>query len=271
MAFQAIFRLDGKVCVVTGGTGILGRVYCHALAEFGAAVAVVDVNEAACAQLAEQLRTQWRVPALGVAADISQPGAVAELVAKIENDLGPISILLNNAASKGSDPASFMEAPESFRLETWREVMAVNLDGLFLMAQEVGRSMLARGAGSIINVASIYGVVGPDPKIYVGSEYNGLPICTPPVYSASKAGVIGLTRYLAAMWGSRGIRVNCLTPGGVESGQNHEFLRRYGERTPLGRMAKPGEMVGAVIYLASDASSYVNGHNLIVDGGWTIW
>lgn len=149
--------------------------------------------------------------------------------------------------------------------------MSVNLDGYFFMAQAVGPRMAVRKRGSIIQTCSIYGVVGPDQRIYEGSEYLGMPINTPAVYSASKAGVVGLTRYLATYWGKDSVRVNALTPGGVASGQNDEFNRKYAARVPLGKMADPDDMANALLYLASDASKYVTGHNLIVDGGLTAW
>ncbi len=150
--------------------------------------------------------------------------------------------------------------------------MSVNLDGMFLVAQAVGRRMVEQKiGGSIVQTSSIYGVVAPDQRIYEGSQYMGRPINTPAVYSTSKAGVIGLTRYLAAYWGDAGIRVNTITPGGVESGQNDEFRQRYTARVPLGRMADRRDMLGALVFLASDASSYVTGQNLIVDGGLTCW
>jgi NAD(P)-dependent dehydrogenase (short-subunit alcohol dehydrogenase family) len=150
--------------------------------------------------------------------------------------------------------------------------MGVNIDGMFLMAQAAGRQMVAQGrGGSIIQTASIYGVVAPDQRIYEGSEYLGRPINTPAAYSASKAAVIGLTRYLASYWGANAIRVNTLTPGGVESGQNEVFSRKYSARVPLARMARADEMQSALLFLASDASSYMTGQNLIVDGGLTCW
>jgi NAD(P)-dependent dehydrogenase (short-subunit alcohol dehydrogenase family) len=149
--------------------------------------------------------------------------------------------------------------------------MAVNLDGMFLVAREIGQRMARRGGGSIIQTASIYGALAPDQRIYEGSEYLGRPINTPPVYSASKAGVIGLTRHLAAYWADKGVRVNAITPGGVESGQNDTFQRRYAARVPMGRMARRDEMVGALIFLASDASSYITGQNIMVDGGLSAW
>jgi NAD(P)-dependent dehydrogenase (short-subunit alcohol dehydrogenase family)/CMP-N-acetylneuraminic acid synthetase len=265
------FDLAGRVAVVTGACGLLGRRFCHGLAGQGAAVAVVDLDPVACASLADELATRHGVRALGVACDVSSPDAVARMAEAVEARLGPVDALVNNAASRTADRARFLAPVERYDLETWRAVNAVNLDGLFLVAQAIGCRMAARGRGSIVQTASIYGVVAPDPGLYAGSEYLGLPISTPPVYAASKAAVIGLTRHLAATWGAKGVRVNALTPGGVASGQNEEFRHRYGARTPLGRMAEPDEMVGAVLFLVSDAASYVTGHNLVVDGGFTAW
>ncbi|MNN42080.1 Gluconate 5-dehydrogenase [compost metagenome] len=185
---------------------------------------------------------------------------------------GKINILLNNAASKTDNLDAFFAPIEDYSLEEWRKIMAVNIDGMFMVAQAVGRQMLSQeSGGSIIQTSSIYGVLGPDNRIYEGSYYLGKVINTPPVYSTSKAAVIGLTRHLATIWADKGIRVNAITPGGVQSGQNEEFINRYSNRIPLGRMGKPEEMVGAVLYLSSDASSYVTGQNLIIDGGLTAW
>ena len=150
--------------------------------------------------------------------------------------------------------------------------MAVNVDGMFLVAQAVGKRMVEQGkGGSIIQTASTYGIVGPDQRIYEGSEYLGRQINTPAAYSTSKAAVVGLTRHLATYWGDKRIRVNTLVPGGIESGQNDVFRRNYATRTPLGRMARRDEMIGAVVYLASDASSYMTGQMIVCDGGWTAW
>jgi len=179
--------------------------------------------------------------------------------------------LLNNAASKGSNLDQFFTPFENYSLQTWREVMAVNIDGLFLVAQSVGNHMKALGGGSIIQISSIYGVVAPDQRIYEGSEYNGRAINTPAVYSVSKAAVLGLTSYLSTYWADSKIRVNTLTPGGIASGQNGEFNKKYSNRVPLGRMGEAAELTGALIYLASDASSYVTGQNIIVDGGLSAW
>jgi NAD(P)-dependent dehydrogenase (short-subunit alcohol dehydrogenase family)/CMP-N-acetylneuraminic acid synthetase len=264
------FDLTGKIAVVTGGAGILGRHFTAALAEHGAAVAVLDIDDAVN-EAAALLRQKFGVSAIGIACDIRAEAQVRAAVERIERELGPIDILHNNAATKGADLAAFFEPVESANLDTWRDVMAVNIDAMFLVAREVGDRMAKRRRGSIIQTSSIYGVVAPDQRIYEGSHYLDRAINTPPVYSASKAAVIGLTRHLAAYWGPSNVRVNAITPGGVESGQNETFKTRYSARVPLGRMAHADEIAGALIFLASDASSYVTGQNIIVDGGLTAW
>jgi NAD(P)-dependent dehydrogenase (short-subunit alcohol dehydrogenase family) len=262
------FHLHGKVALVTGGAGILGRQFCDGLYQAGAQVAVVDVDAAAAAAFAASLGAN----AAGFGCDISDADSVRDCVAAVLVRFGAIDILHNNAASKSDDVRAFFTPFEDYSLDVWRQVMSVNIDGMFLMAQAVGKHMLARGqGGAVIQTASIYGLVGPDSRIYEGSEYLGGPINTPAVYAASKAAVVGLTRWLSTHWASSGIRVNCLVPGGVSSGQNGEFSRRYSERVPMGRMAQADEMVPALLYLASDASSYVTGQVLAVDGGWTAW
>lgn len=258
--------------MVTGAAGILGTRFCRGLAEYGANVVLTDVNAAELHELAEVVSRECGVRAKAVACDIRSRDAVRALVDAAVTEFGTVDILVNNAATKTDDLEAFFAPTESFALDTWRDVMSVNLDGMFLVAQAFGEQMRSQASGgSIIQTASVYGVLAPDARIYDGAEYLGTAINTPAVYSASKAGVIGLTRHLAALWAPDRIRVNSLTPGGCESGQNAEFQQRYGARVPLGRMARPDEMVGAILYLASDASSYVTGHNLIVDGGLSAW
>jgi len=269
--FKALFDLSGRTAVVTGGCGILGRRFADGLAEFGASVALLDLDDQATQNVATEISARHSGRAKGYACDITQPDAVHRAAQAIEADLGPVSILLNNAASKTRDVDAFFAPVEKFSLETWREIMAVNLDGMFNVAQVFGTLMAGRGYGSIVQTASIYGLMAPDQRIYEGSEYLGRAINTPAVYTASKAGVIGLTKHLATYWAAQGVRVNTLTPGGVESGQNETFKQRYGARIPLGRMVRPDEMVGAVLFLVSDAASYVTGQNIAVDGGLSAW
>ena len=262
------FGLNGRVALVTGGAGILGQRFVEALHGAGASVAIVDLRLADAQDVAQRVGER----ACGFACDVADPDSVRQCVEAVVRHFGRIDILHNNAATKTADPRQFFAPFEDYPLSTWREVMGVNIDGMFLMAQAVGKQMLLQGqGGSIVQTASIYGLVGPDPRIYEGSEYLGGAIDTPAVYAASKAAVVGLTRWLATHWAKQGIRVNCLVPGGVSSGQNSVFSDHYSQRVPMGRMAQADEMTGALLYLCSSASSYVTGQVLAVDGGWTAW
>jgi NAD(P)-dependent dehydrogenase (short-subunit alcohol dehydrogenase family) len=258
------FQLQGRVCVVTGGAGILGEPICASLASHGARVAIVDSDAARLQEVIARIGNR----AAAFAADIRVRSQVEAAVNAAERQLGPVEVLVNNAAAKSTN---FFAPFESFPEDDWDEVMAVNLKGAMICSQVIGGAMAARGRGSIINTLSIYGLVAPDQRIYEGSLYEGRAINTPAVYSASKAALWGLTRYLATYWGQRGVRVNAVTPGGVFSGQNETFVERYRARVPLGRMAQRGEIAGAVVFLASDASSYITGQNIVVDGGLTAW
>ena len=266
------FSLSGKVAMVTGGAGMLGHHFCKGLAQFGADVAVVDIQGDRAVEFARELKAEFHIKSLGYSCNVSNPGSVSETVTKIVQDFGRIDVLHNNAASKSHDLEAYFAKYEDYDLKEWQEIMSVNIDGMFLIAQAVGNQMLSQhSGGSIIQTSSIYGVSAPDQRIYEGSSYLGRGINTPAVYAVSKAAVIGLTKYLATYWAEQGIRVNTLTPGGVDSGQNEEFKRRYSARVPMARMANASEMVGALLFLASDASSYVTGQNIIVDGGLNAW
>lgn len=270
--YYDLFNLKGKSAIVTGGVGILGTKFCTGLAEFGANIAVVDLNEDLASELASKLKLLYSVDAIGIGCDVSNPESVRMMVDRVVGVFGEINILHNNAASKSDSLDEFFAPFEEYSLQEWRKIMSVNIDAMFLVAQAVGKQMVVQGkGGSIIQTSSIYGIMAPDNRIYEGSYYLDRQINTPAVYSASKAGVVGLTKYLATYWADKGIRVNTLTPGGNESGQNEEFKKKYSARVPLGRMGKPDEMVGALIYLASDASSYVTGQNVVIDGGLSAW
>jgi NAD(P)-dependent dehydrogenase (short-subunit alcohol dehydrogenase family) len=261
------FDLSGKVVVVTGGTGLLGSAYCAALAEHGAQVVVADLKAADPVGRAREVRSPAGEAALGVECDVSVEADVVRLFEEAMNRFGRVDVVLNNAAATGEhlmrQGAVFTSFEES-TLAVWETALRVNLTGVYLVAREGGKAMLKTGGGSLINVSSTYGVVGPDHRIYEGMPFNSLAS-----YAASKAGVHGLTRWLATYWGRKGIRVNTLVPGGVENKHDPEFVRRYADRTPLGRMARREDMVGMVIFLASDASGYCTGQQYFVEGGWT--
>jgi len=272
ISYKKQFDLSNKVAVVTGATGILGKLFCAGLAEFGAKIAVVDLEADKAEIFAKELQLKYGTECVGISCDVSNLASVKRMASSVEKSLGAINILHNNAATKGDNLESFFASLENYSLETWRQIMAVNLDGLFLVAQEIGSRMASNGKGSIIQTSSIYGAtMGPDQRIYKGSKYMDMPINTPPSYSASKAGVVGLTNYLATYWADKGVRVNTLTPGGVKSGQNTIFSKNYSERVPMGRMADGNEMVGTLVFLASDASSYITGQNIFIDGGLSAW
>ena len=269
--YNKLFDLSGTVAGVTGGAGILGSHFCRGLAAHGASVAVVDIDADAAEKLGREIEDEFDVESVGVECNIVLEESVANMADAVEKALGPINILHNNAGTKTADIDAFFAPLSEFSMDAWREIFSVNLDGMFSVSREIGLRMVERKAGSIIQTSSIYGAVGPDFRIYEGSFYLDRQITQPPAYSAAKAGVVGLTKYLATAWGDANVRVNAITPGGVASGQNDEFHARYSARTPMGRMANAEEMVGALVYLASDASSYVTGQNLIVDGGLTAW
>ncbi len=275
MKIQEKFELRGRVAVVTGGAGLLGAEFCRTLAEAGAAVAVVDLNLQAAEQVAAGLCNAG-YQAKGYGTDITNQASVKELVASVVRELGRLDILVNSAAldpkfdpaasAKGIAPGSF----EDYPLDQWNAALGVNLTGMFLITQACVQPMLQQGKkGSIINICSTYGLNGPDQRIYIK---DGDRVAFKPVYyTVTKAGVLGFTKYLAAYYAGTEIRVNALTPGGVFNNHEEYFVKNYSAKTILGRMARKDEMNGALLFLASEASSYMTGNNLVVDGGWTAW
>ena len=275
MKIQEKFELKGRVAVVTGGVGLLGAEFCRTLAEAGAAVAVVDLNASASQETADTL-TKSGYKSLAVPTDITKRKSVTAMVDKVISALGHLDILVNSAAldpkfdpdaiRNGITPGAF----EDFPLHQWNAALNVNLTGMFLVTQACVKQMLAQDKkGSIINICSTYGLNGPDQRIYIN---DGERVAFKPVYyTVTKAGVLGFTKYLASYYAGTEIRVNALTPGGVFNNHEDYFVKNYSAKTILGRMAKKDEMNGALLFLASDASSYMTGNNLIVDGGWTAW
>jgi NAD(P)-dependent dehydrogenase (short-subunit alcohol dehydrogenase family) len=275
MTIQEKFYLKGRAAIVTGGAGLLGAEFCRTLAEAGACVGVVDLNTAAAEKVSAALgKGSHQAKAFTV--DVTDPGSIAAMVAAVLAEFGRLDILVNSAAldpkfdsdavKRGITPGSF----EDYPLAEWNAALNVNLTGLFLMTQACVKPMLERGKqGSIINICSTYGLDGPDQRIYVR---DGKRVAYKPVYyTVTKAGVLGFTRYLAAYYAGTRIRVNALTPGGVFNDHEEYFVKNYSAKTILGRMAERDEMNGALLFLASDASSYMTGGNLVVDGGWTAW
>lgn len=266
------FDLDRRTILITGGAGLLGRAYAEALLKAGANVVIADIDVDGAERIARSLKTPM---ACALPLDVTDPASIDGAVAETVGLFGSIDGLVNNAAldpkfdpiHAGSQTRTF----EDFPIDQWDRELAVNLTGAFLCAQRVGRVMLAQGRGSIVNISSIYGLVGPDQRLYQEPGNAGPRRIKPVTYSVSKSALTGLTRYLATYWAGRGIRVNTLTLGGVDNGHDPGFAARYGSRTPLGRMARADEYCGALLFLLSEASSYMTGADLVVDGGWTAW
>ncbi len=269
-----LFSLEGKIAVVTGAVGLIGKQHCYALAEAGASVVVTDLNQEQCATFANELSNTFQRKMLGVAADITNVDSLKALRDAILSTFGKLDVLVNNAAINDmfENPTAAAELSkfENYPLELWQKSLDVNVTGVFLCSQILGTEMAKRGSGSIINVASTYGIVAPDQSIYKKPD-GSQQFWKSAAYPTTKGAIISFTRFLAAYWGNKGVRVNTLSPGGVENAQDDYFVKNYSAKTMLGRMASPTDYKGAIVFLASDASAYMTGANLIVDGGWTAW
>ena len=262
-----LFDLQGKVALITGGAGLLAAEHAIALMDHGASVVLADRNKEVCDQAVTVLNQNGYDKAISLQADVTSKESWEMLIDEVVKKFGKIDILINNAGfTNQSKSKNFDASFENFPLEDWNNIMNVNLTGTFLGCQTVGKHMLEQGSGSIINIASLYGVVSPNHKMYPGTG-----ISQPVAYSVSKHGVVALTKYLATLWAEKGIRVNSLTPGGIWNGHQGLFLERFEQLIPIGRMSDKTELRGGIVYLASNASSHVIGHNLIIDGGWTAW
>jgi len=265
-SLRELMSLDGRVALVTGGAGHIGRVIAGGLAELGASVAIVDIPTSGGAEVAAGLSDRWPVKAAIFDCDFEQPSEVEQVPRRVREKLGRIDIIVNCAAFVGSSGLEGWAVPfEQQSAATWRRAMEVNLTAPFILIQAAAADLSASGKGSVINISSIYGLSGPDWRLYEGTSLGN-----PAAYAASKGGLIQITRWLATTMAPR-VRVNAIAPGGVFRDTPEPFLSRYVARTPLARMAREDDIKGAAAYLASDLSAYVTGQCLAVDGGWTAW
>ncbi len=262
---KKLFDVSNKVIILTGAGGLLGTQYAEGLCQAGANIVLADLDFVRCKKQADRLKTKYNIDVLPIKLDITDKESITNLVKETIKRFSRIDVLINNAAFQEGQKERNVKF-EEFTLESWNSVISVNMTGVFLCCQEVGKIMKKQKHGVILNIGSIYGLVAADQRIYGKSGLNSSI-----AYASTKASLINFTRYLASYWRNTGIRVNILSLGGVENNQNHEFIKRYSDKTMLGRMAKKEEYIGAVLFLTSDASSYMTGANVIIDGGWTAW
>lgn len=270
-----LFDLSGRVAIITGGCGLLGYRHAQVIAAAGGIPVLVDLGSTEPTARARELSDKYGVRALGYSADVTSPTEVRALLATVLAEFGTVDILINNAANNPkveSSSGGGWSRLENFSLAMWEADMAVGLTGAFLCSQVIGAEMARRSKGVIINVASDLAVIAPDQRLYrqEGVRPEEQPV-KPVTYSVVKTGLIGLTRYLATYWADRGVRVNAISPGGVYDGQPEEFVSRLQQLVPLSRMARVDEYQGAILFLCSEASSYMTGTNLVIDGGRSAW
>lgn len=261
-----LLHLGGRKVFLSGGAGHIGQAAAEALVELGATVAVADIDAAACAKTVETLEGRRPGSGIAVPCDLADERAAREAIRETVRALGGLDVLVHAAAYVGTSAIAGWAVPfERQTVDAWDAALRLNLTAAFVMVQEAKDALAASGHGSVIFFASIYGMAGPDPRLYADA-----PLANPAGYGASKGGLLQLTRHLATVLAPR-IRVNAISPGGISRNQAPPFPARYEERTPLRRMGTEEDLKGAVAYLAGDASAYVTGHNLVVDGGWTAW
>lgn len=259
---QELFSLDNKVAVVSGGAGLIGEKLCEILAAAGADIIIVDNNVELASSTADRISRESGKQVVSKAIDITNESQVKQLAETVSECFDSCDILINAAHYKGG---SFFNSLSEYPKKAWDNVLSVNLTGTFLMCREFGSRMYAGNGGVIVNISSTYGVVSADPRIYGNSG-----IASPVSYATTKCGIINMTRYLAVHWRPK-VRANVLIPGGVENQQDPEFINNYCKRTPLDRMAQPEEYQGAILFMCSEASAYMTGAIVTVDGGWTAW
>jgi NAD(P)-dependent dehydrogenase (short-subunit alcohol dehydrogenase family) len=268
---NAFFRLDNQTAVVTGACGKLGPVWAEALLDAGARVAALELAgaPASAAYSAAADRAGDRMRRFDC--DVTNRASIQQATDALASQMGEPSILVNNAGvDQPPDSGGNRSSIDRLAIDEFRRMVEVNLLGTFQVTQVIGGRMAARDGGVIVNIGSLYASVSPDQRLYDHLP-GDLPFLKSPAYGASKAAVVNLTKYFSTLWGPRGVRVNTLSPGGVLAGQDEQFRSKYGSRAPLGRMAQPDDLKGPLVFLASRASSYVTGHELRVDGGFTAW
>ena len=273
---DTLFRLDGKVIIVTGATGLLGRKHAEAIAAYGGTPVLLDLNQDVLTTFANELNTKYSVSATGLSVDITNEQAISNSCIEIIEQYGKIDGLVNNAANnpkvEEGNEVNFSRL-ENFTLSIWHDDVAVGLTGAFLCAKHYGYQIAQNPqGGSIVNISSDLGLIAPDQRLYKKENVNEDKQNVKPVtYSVVKTGLIGLTRYLATYWADKNVRCNALCPGGVENGQPDDFLKEVNKRIPMGRMANSDEYQGALLWMLSDASSYLNGAIVPIEGGRTAW
>lgn len=275
-SIKKMYDISGKVAIITGGAGMLGEMHAEAIAEAGGHPVLADINEEEAIQKAKVISEKYHVDSFGIGTDITDKAEVEALLDAVLKRFGQVDILINNAANdpkvKANDENKVWSRFENFPVGQWNQDIAVGLTGAFLCTQVIGTEMARRRSGVILNISSDLGIIAPDQRIY---SKEGLPDEKQPVkpvsYPIVKSALIGLTRYAATYWAEKGIRVNAICPGGVQTDQPDDFLEKVTFRIPMGRMAQKDEYKGAVLFLVSDASSYMTGAVLIVDGGRTCW
>ncbi len=268
---DGLFRLDNAVAVVTGACGKLGPIWVEALLGAGASVAALDLPGARPSPLFERVQAAAGPRLTRIDCDITMRDSIAQAASVVESTFGVATVLVNNAGiDQPPDAPGGRHHLDTLPVDDFRRMVEVNLIGTFQVVQVFGARMAARGGGSIINIGSLYASVSPDPHFYDHLAGNA-PFIKAPAYGASKAGVVSLSKFFATHWAPAGVRVNTLSPGGVLAGQDDQFKAKYGARVPLGRMAEAADLRGPLVFLASAASSYVTGHELRVEGGFTAW
>lgn len=262
---KELMNLKGRVALITGGAGHIGNASAEALAELGADLVLVDREQESLDELCQRLVKEYPIKVVPIVVDLENEESCKKIFEIVHHHFDRLDILINNAAFVGtSDLKGWIDNFENQRIDTWERALKVNLTAPFALVQKFEKLLARSSHGTVINIGSIYGVIGPDMTIYEGLVGMG----NPGAYAASKGGLIQLTRWLASVLAPK-VRVNAISPGGLLRGQPEEFCCRYKEKTLLNRMACESDLKGAIIYLASDLSSYVTGHNLLVDGGWT--